>query len=103
MTKNVIWKKAFVISIIALFIGIGVYPTIAIYPKESPEIFLDKETSFIKDTEPKEYLFQTIIDIINNPEVRILFETTKNDGECIARLFTAIPLWLLTYRSKNSA
>jgi len=83
MPKDVIWKKAFVISIIILFIGVGVYPAIAIYPKESPEINFNKETSFGKDIEPKEYLFQTIIDIINNPEVKILFETTKNDGECI--------------------
>ena len=84
MTINVIWKKALVISIIVMFIAVGVYPAIATYHKLSPEILLEKENIFGKDTEPKEYLFQTIIDILNNPEVKILFETTKNDGKCIS-------------------
>lgn len=83
MTKNVIWKKAVVISVIIMFLGICVYPVIASHPKQSPKIISNDEINYGIDTEPKEYLFQTIIDITNNPEVNLLFETTKNDGECI--------------------
>ena len=83
MTKNDIWKKAIVLSIIVMFLGVGIYPVIASHPKQTPNILTTDETDYGIDTEPKEYLFQTIVDIINNPEINLLFETTKNDGECI--------------------
>ncbi len=84
MKKTSFRKKGLVVSIIILFIGVGIYPAIAIFPDKSSDIFLDKNIKQGKNTEPKEYLFQTIIDIANNPEVKDLFEQTKNNGECIS-------------------
>ena len=67
MQNNLI-KNSIVLGLIVLFIGVTVQPCIAIV---QPETELD--------VEPKYYLFQTIIDIANNPEVNILFELYRND------------------------
>jgi hypothetical protein len=61
--------KTLVVAVIILFIGVGIQPAIAIVePKEE-----------IIDVEPKDYMFQTIIDIANNPEVKNLLEQYDND------------------------
>ncbi|KYK22200.1 hypothetical protein AYK21_04050 [Thermoplasmatales archaeon SG8-52-2] len=55
--------KSLVVGVIFLFIGLGIQPAFA---KVEPE----QEN----DVEPKDYLFQTIIDIANNPDVKELLE-----------------------------
>jgi hypothetical protein len=64
MSKKGVFRKGVVIGIIILFIGIAVQPSIATVPLEDDEI----------DVDAKEYLFQTIIDIANNPDVKDLVE-----------------------------
>jgi len=64
--KRRILIKELTIGVILLFIGLAIQPSIAtIQPKEI-------------DIEPKDYLFQTIIDIANNPDVKKLFEQNDN-------------------------
>ena len=65
-------KKIIVISVIALFIVVGFQPAFATEPIVSTDI--SKE-----EIEPDDYLFQTIIDIANNPEVKNLLEHYKFD------------------------
>ena len=67
--KPISLKKTLVIGIIVLFLGVGIQPAIAtVQPKE--EIIFDTS---------KDYLFQTIIDIANNPDVIDLLEQYDND------------------------
>jgi hypothetical protein len=67
--KPVSFKKMLVIGTIILFLGVGVQPAIAtVNPKE--EIIFDTS---------KDFLFQTIIDIANNPDVITLLEQYDND------------------------
>jgi len=61
-----ITRKSLVAGIIILFIGVAFHPSLATI---QPEV----------DVEPKDYLFQTIIDIANNPNVKELLEQHKND------------------------
>jgi len=62
--KPVSFNKMLVIGTIILFLGVGVQPAIAtVQPKDTS----------------KDYLFQTIIDIANNPEVMNLLEQYDND------------------------
>jgi hypothetical protein len=56
--------KTLVLGVICLFIGVGVNPAIA-------TVELDEETI---DVEPKDYLFETIVAIANNPDVKEIFE-----------------------------
>ena len=65
--KQRIICKALVVAVIILFIGLAIKPSIAVQP----------ETEI--DDEPKDYLFQTIIDITNNPDVKDLLEQYDND------------------------
>ena len=46
------------VAVIILFLGLAIQPSVAVQP----------ETDI--DIEPKDYLFQTIIDIANNPDVK---------------------------------
>ena len=69
-----IYMKGLVVGIIILFIGIGVQPAFAVEPKLSTN-----NIQFGEDIEPKDYLFETIIDIANNPEVKELFEENKRN------------------------
>jgi len=62
MHKNILT----VIGITTLFLGLAIQPSVAVKP----------ETEI--DIEPKDYLFQIIIDIASNPEVKELLE--KNDN-----------------------
>ena len=69
MSKNPVLYKTLVVGVIVLFIGVGVQPALAIVePNEE-----------IINVEPKDYLFQTIIDIANNQDVKNLFEKYKYD------------------------
>jgi hypothetical protein len=63
MHKNILT----VVGITILFLGVAVQPSIATVQSEEIEI------------EPKDYLFQTIIDIANSPEVKKLLEQYDND------------------------
>lgn len=69
MQKNIV-KKSLVFVVIALFIGIAVQPGISTntIPKEEKT-----------NVEPKDYLFQTIIDIANNPDVQHFFKGLEKD------------------------
>lgn len=65
--KPIVLYKTLVVGVIILFIGIAVQPSIAtIQPEEKI------------NAEPKDYLFQTIIDIANNPDVKRLLEQNKH-------------------------
>jgi len=59
--------KTLAVAVIILFIGLAIQPSIAV------------QTETEIDIEPKDYLFQTIIDIANNPEVKNLLEKYGND------------------------
>jgi hypothetical protein len=59
--------KSLVVGVIVLFIGVGVQPAVATVEPENI------------DVEPKDYLFQTIIDIANDPDVKNLLEKYDND------------------------
>lgn len=64
--KNNIFRKIFAAGIIILFIGIGIQPVFA----EEPNI--KSRFNREENIEPKKYLYQTIIEIANNPEVKDL-------------------------------
>jgi len=67
--KIFMFRKGLVISVILLFIGVGVQPAIAtVEPEEE-----------IIDVNSKDYLFQTIINIANNPDTKNLLEQYKYD------------------------
>jgi len=67
MMKNPVLYKSLIVGVMLLFIGLSIQPSGAVQP----------ETEI--DIEPKDYLFQTIIDITNNPEVKNLLEHYKTD------------------------
>ena len=60
-------KKIIILGIVVLFVGMGFQPAFATETIISTDI--TKE-----ELEPKDYLFETIIEIANNPEVKELFE-----------------------------
>ncbi len=62
-------KKILVIGIIVLFIGMGIQPAIASV----------HTTEEINNINPKDYLFNTIIDIVNTPELKELLKGHDND------------------------
>ena len=59
--------KGLAVAVILLFLGLAIQPSVAV------------ETETEIDIEPKDYLFQTIIDISNNPDVKNLLEQYKYD------------------------
>ena len=61
-------SKTLVVGVIGLFIGVGIQPALAIV---QPELEVD--------VGPKDYLFQTFINIANNPDVKKLLEQYKYD------------------------
>ena len=79
MIKNHL-KKILVVSIVVLFIGIGIHPAFAKHPMGSTDAIKDNGNYEATDIDPKDYLFQTIIDITNNHEAWILFESMKVEG-----------------------
>jgi hypothetical protein len=62
-------KKIIVIGVIALFVSVGIQPAFAVESNVSVDNIKIEE-----DIEPKDYLFETIIEIANNPEVKELFK-----------------------------
>ena len=66
MKKDML-SKTLVVGIVVLFIGIGGQSAFAVDIPEKEEI------------EPKDYLFETIIEIANNPEIQDLIEENKNN------------------------
>jgi len=69
MVKNMHKKILTVVGITILFLGIAVQPSIATVQQEEEII----------DILPKDYLFQTIIEIANNPDVKSLLEQSNYD------------------------
>ena len=74
MLKNMLLRKGLAVAVIFSFIGVAFAPSIN---ADLPDV---EE----KTVEPKEFLFQTIIDIANNPEVKDYFENTLGESETIA-------------------
>jgi hypothetical protein len=67
--KIIFLKKTLVFGIILLFLGLAVRPNIATVQEKDNKIGI----------EPKEYLFQTIIDIAYNPDIQSLLDQSNND------------------------
>ena len=65
--KQRIICKTLAVAVILLFLGLDIQPSVAV----------QRETEI--DIEPKDYLFQTIIDIANNPDVKDLYEQYEPD------------------------
>ncbi len=65
--KQIIICKGLAVAVILLFLGLAIQPSVAVQPEADIDI------------KPKDYLFQTIIDIANNPEVKDLLEQYDND------------------------
>jgi len=65
--KQRIICKTLAVAVILLFLGLAIQPSVAVQPDTEIEV------------EPKDYLFQTIIDIANNPDVKELLEQYNND------------------------
>lgn len=79
MNKTILGKKGLVIGIVFLFIGVGVYPAVAVEPITSTNIIQVEEFEQVEETEQKDYLFQTIIDISNNPDVNELLNQIEDE------------------------
>jgi len=92
MRKNHL-SKILVIGIVVLFIGIGIHPAFAKHPIGSTDVKNKKGIYEAIDIEPKDYLFQTIIDITNNPEARVLFESMKEDGSPLSNNYNTRDLF----------
>ena len=82
--KNSWYKKGVVFGIIVLFIGIAIAPSNAVGLPENTNV------------EPKQYLFQTIIDISNNPDVKELLE---NNNDFFTSHFDASLFRKILYRN----
>ena len=65
--NNNLLSKTLVMGVIILFVGAGVQSVFAVEIPEKEEI------------EPKDYLFETIIEIANNPDVQDLLEENKHN------------------------
>jgi hypothetical protein len=79
MNKNKFWKKVLVFTVVALFLGLGVYPSIAVEPISSTKNIFEKEIEQYTLTDSKDFLFQTILDIADNPEVKGLLNLNEED------------------------
>ena len=68
--------KTLAVVIIVLFIGVCFQPIIA-----EETVSVEKESDYENwgFEEAKEYLFQTIIDIFNNPKVKVFLNEYKHD------------------------
>ena len=68
--------KTLALGVVVLFIGVSYQPIIA---EKTKSVEKTSDYNNIDFDEVKEYLFQTIIDISNNPDVKNLFEQLKYD------------------------
>jgi len=68
MKKNFL-SKTLVMCTVLLFVGVGAQSAFAVETPEKEEV------------EPQDYLYETIIAIANNPDVKELFEEHKNNIE----------------------
>ena len=71
--KKDFMKKILIIGIIFLLVGVNMYPTVA-EKSISLETISTNDESYVK-----EYLFQTIIDLVNHPCIQQLLEHSKAD------------------------
>lgn len=65
--KQRMLSKGLTVAVIILFLGLVIQPSVAVQPETEIEV------------EPKDYLFQTIINIANNSDVKNLLEKYKFD------------------------
>lgn len=68
--------KTLAIGIIFLFIGVGIQPIIA---EKTVSVEKTLDTENVNFEQAKEYLFQTIIEISNNPKVKEFLNENKKD------------------------
>lgn len=71
--KKDILSKTLVMGIIFLLVGLSVYPTVA------EELISLESNSKNEEEDAKDYLFQTLIDVVNNPCVKKLIEQSKDN------------------------
>jgi len=66
-------KRLLAVGVIVLFLGLAIAPSInANVNKTLVDLTQNKETPVLEDIAPKEYLFETIIEIANNPDIKKL-------------------------------
>jgi len=77
---NNLIKKGVSVAVILLFIGLAFAPSInANINKTLVDLTQNKETPKVEDMAPKKHLFETIIEIANNPDIKKLsVQYTKN-------------------------
>jgi hypothetical protein len=80
MERNNLIKKGIAVAVVILFIGLAFAPSInANINKTLVDLTQNKETPKVEDMVPKEHLFETIIEIANNPDIKKLsVQYTKN-------------------------
>jgi len=69
--KKIFVKKGLVVAVIFLFITVGFQPIIA---ENITSVEKESEYNNVDFEQAKEYLFQTILDIANNPDAKNLFK-----------------------------
>jgi len=77
MNKDIM-SKAVVLSVIFLFIGVGIQPVFAVNHISNTNTIQEeeiKQVGYMEDA--KDFLFQTIIEIANNPDVKDLLKGNK--------------------------
>jgi hypothetical protein len=71
--KKEIFCKSLVIGILVILVGVGVYPAVA-------DVSISQKSSSKYETmDAKAFLFQTVIDTLNNPRVKELLERSNDD------------------------
>jgi len=79
MMKNKIFRNGLIIGVIFLFLGIAVQPITSVDIEQynnSKQVETIKQS---KDIDPEKYLFDTIIQVANNPEFKDLMNQNKID------------------------
>lgn len=71
--KKEIFCKSLVIGILVILVGVGVYPAVA-----DVSISQDSSSKY-NELDAKAYLFQTVIDTLNNPSVKRLLDESNDD------------------------
>jgi len=72
-------KKLLAVGVILLFLGLAIAPSInANIGKASIDRTQEKEITVLENIDSKELLFQTIIDIVNNPDIKQCLDQYNN-------------------------